>query len=73
MQFREFKGGLEFDYHVAPNAQYIIYLEGEVEVQTSSGEKRVFLPGDILLANDLSGRGHITRTLKPGKSIIVKV
>lgn len=69
--FREFKSGLEMDWHTAPQPQYIIYLEGEVEVEASSGEKRIFKPGDILFATDLTGKGHITRTLSDGKSIII--
>jgi hypothetical protein len=71
IMFRDFKKGFSFDWHTAPQPQYIIYLEGEVEVETSSGEKRTFRPGDVLFANDLSGEGHITRTLTNGKSIIV--
>lgn len=71
MMFREFEKGAEFPMHTAPQRQYIIYLEGEVEVETSSGEKRIFKPGDVLFATDLTGEGHITRTLTKGKSIIV--
>jgi len=69
--FREFKPGANFDWHTAPQIQYIIYLSGEVEVQTSGGETRVFKAGDILLAADLTGQGHITKTLTAGTSIIV--
>lgn len=71
MMFRDFKKGASFDWHTAPRVQYIIYLEGEVEVEASSGEKRVFKPGDVLLASDLTGKGHITRTLTDGRSIVV--
>ena len=70
--FREFTAGLEFPWYTAPQNQYIIYVEGEVEVEASGGEKRVFGPGDILLASDLTGVGHITRTLSNGKSIVVE-
>lgn len=69
--FREFKAGEFFDWHNAPQPQYIVYLEGEVEVETSGGEKRVFKPGDILFASDLTGAGHITRTLTNGRSLII--
>lgn len=69
--FREFDKGKSFSWHNAPQPQYIIYLEGEVEVETSGGEKRVFKPGDILFATDLTGKGHITKTLTSGKSIVV--
>jgi len=46
-------------------------LEGEVEI--GDGSKRRFGPGDILLAEDTSGRGHISRSLRnqPRTSIFV--
>lgn len=69
--FRDFEPGTEFNWHNAPQPQYIIYLEGEIEIEVGSGEKRIFKPGDVLLATDLTGKGHITRTLTKGKSIII--
>lgn len=69
--FRDFKAGLIFEMHPAPKVQYIVYLEGEVEVETSAGAKRIFKAGDVLLAADTTGLGHITRTLTAGKSIII--
>ncbi|MFC3908681.1 hypothetical protein ACFORL_06270 [Legionella dresdenensis] len=70
-KFRMFKAGLEYNWHNPPQPQYIIYLNGEVEVEASGGEKRVFKSGDVLFANDMVGQGHITRTLTDGNSIIV--
>lgn len=69
--FRTFEAGAKYDWHNAPQQQYIIYLEGEVEVEASGGEKRVFKPGDVLFATDLQGEGHLTRTLTKGRSVIV--
>lgn len=69
--FREFQPNLVFDWHCAPQKQYIVYLEGEVEVVTSAGETRIFKPGDILLANDLTGQGHVSKMLTYGRSIII--
>ena len=71
MQFRDFEAGLTYDWHTAPQAQYIVYLSGEVQVETSSGEKRVFKSGDILFAADLRGKGHVTKTLSKGQSIVI--
>lgn len=71
MMFRMFKAGAKYDWHNAPQPQYIVYLEGEVEVEASGGEKRVFKPGDILFARDITGKGHISKTLTDGKSIII--
>jgi hypothetical protein len=69
--FRDFEKGQLFPLHNAPQQQYIIYLEGEVEVEASGGEKRVFKPGDVLFATDLTGEGHISKTLTSGRSVIV--
>lgn len=71
MMFRDFEKGACFDWHPAPQPQYIIYLEGEVEVEASGGEKRIFKPGDVLFAADVTGKGHISKTLTKGRSVIV--
>ena len=52
-------------WHNAPHRQLIISLAGWIEIEVGDGTKRVFSPGDVLLAEDASGRGHITR---PGKN-----
>jgi len=71
MMFRIFEAGAKYDWHNAPQPQYIVYLKGEVEVEASGGEKRIFKPGDVLFATDLTGQGHITKTLTDGNSIII--
>jgi quercetin dioxygenase-like cupin family protein len=72
MQFREFEAGLFFDWHTAPQAQYIVYLEGEVEINASGGETKIFKAGDVLLADDCSGKGHTTKTLLKGRALIIR-
>ena len=69
--FRMFEPGSEFNWHTAPQPQYIVYLDGEVEVEASGGEKRIFRQGDVLFATDTTGKGHITRTLTAGNSIVI--
>jgi len=59
--------------HVAPRRQFIVHLEGNVEVETSGGVKRIFGPGAVLLAEDTTGRGHITRNLGPGMRVYLQV
>lgn len=49
------------EWHPTPARQYIIPLTGEMEFQTSDGEKRTFGPGDILLVEDTEGKGHISK------------
>lgn len=47
--------------HVAPRRQFMINLSGIVEVETSDGEIRRFGPGDLVLVEDTTGIGHISR------------
>ena len=49
------------DYHTAPRHQYVVFLSGGAEIEVASGEKRRFNPGDVLVAEDLTGHGHIIR------------
>jgi hypothetical protein len=71
--FRENDGDYDYDWHCAPQRQYIVLLDGEIELEASDGEKRRFRGGDILLVEDVSGRGHRTRTVnnKPRRSVFV--
>lgn len=72
--FRETGADYDLDFHNAPRRQYVIMLSGgRVELETGSGEKRVLGPGDVLLAEDTTGRGHISRALdpEPRRSIFV--
>ena len=59
--FRKVKPDYDFDFHKAPNRQYIILQDGVIEIETSLGEKRIFKQGDILLVEDTTGKGHRTR------------
>ena len=62
--FREVEPNYDYDFHNAPQKQYIILLDGEIEIETSLGEKRIFNGGDILLAEDVDGKGHKTKNLQ---------
>jgi hypothetical protein len=50
-------------YHPVPRGQYVVTLAGEVEIETGDGTVRRFGPGDVMLAEDTTGRGHITRVV----------
>lgn len=62
--FRKVVPQYDYDFHTAPARQYIILLDGLVEIETSLGEKRIFGAGEVLLAEDISGKGHRTKNLK---------
>ena len=61
VQFRTFQPGYFSDWHNAPRRQYVITLSGQMEIGLGDGTVRRFGPGDTLLAEDLTGRGHTTR------------
>jgi hypothetical protein len=61
--FREVGGDYDLDYHTAPRRQYVVNLTGSVEIEVGDGTKRVLGPGTILLAEDTTGRGHISRNV----------
>jgi len=61
MMFVEAAGSAFADWHPAPCRQYVIVLSGEVEVTASDGERRAFKAGDVVLVEDTTGKGHLTR------------
>lgn len=73
--FREVLPSYDYDFHNAPDRQYIILLDGGVEIETSLGEKRKFETDSILLVEDTVGKGHKTKNLenKTRKSIFIKL
>ena len=64
MQFRKVSPDYDYDFHHAPQKQYIVLLDGGVEITTSLGETRQFQTGEILLMEDTTGKGHKTRNLE---------
>ena len=71
--FRETDGDYDLDYHVAPRRQLVVNLEGWVEIGSSTGAHRQFGPGSILLAEDLTGKGHISRAVdgQPRRCLLI--
>jgi hypothetical protein len=65
--FREVEPGYDWNFHNAPERQYIILLDGEIEIETSLHERRTFKGGDVLLMEDVTGKGHRTKNLKQTK------
>lgn len=63
--FRKVNPSYDYDFHRAPARQYIILLDGEIEIETSSGERRNFVSGNVLLLEDTWGKGHKTKNIKP--------
>jgi hypothetical protein len=61
------------DWHPAARRQFVFYLSGEVEVQVSDGEVRRFSPGSILLVEDTTGKGHLSRVVGSLDNVVAVV
>lgn len=48
-------------WHNAPRRQWCITLSGFVEIGIGDGTVKKFGPGDVFLAEDVSGQGHTAR------------
>lgn len=71
LYFRNSLAADAYDFHTAPQKQYIIYLSGSAEIETSEGDKKLFKAGDILLAADTFGKGHKSTITKNGKALVI--
>ena len=61
VRFRRQASNYFEDWHTAPRKQYVITLSGRGEIEVSGGKKVPLGPGHILLVEDLTGKGHISR------------
>ena len=55
-----------------PRRQLFVILEGEVEGWTSTGDSRTFKPGDRVLMEDTTGKGHGARPIN-GEALAVVI
>lgn len=51
------------EWHNPTRRQYLIVVDGRMEVSVADGSARQFQPGDVLLAEDMTGEGHLTRSV----------
>ena len=71
--FTRFPSGCFLDWHNAPRRQHVIILSGHSEFGVGDGSVRRLGPGDVLLAEDLTGRGHTTRVVGDQPCVSVAV
>jgi hypothetical protein len=58
ISFEETAAGGSLDWHNAPCRQYVVTLSGTLLFETRLGETFTLAPGDVLLAEDVTGGGH---------------
>ena len=60
-QFLRWPRGFVWEGHPASRRQYVIIVSGHGEVEVVGGRKVQLSPGQVLLAEDVTGKGHTTR------------
>ena len=61
------------DWHTAPRRQYVLTISGHGEIELMGGKKIEVGPGNIELAEDLTGKGHITRTVGTEDRVTIQI
>jgi hypothetical protein len=61
--FRKTGGDYDLDWHPAPRRQYIINLDAGVQLTASDGESRVIGAGEVILVEDTTGKGHLSKSI----------
>jgi hypothetical protein len=61
--FRQTRGDYDLDWHPAPRQQYIINLDAGVKITASDGEAREIGAGEVILVEDVRGKGHLSKSL----------
>ena len=73
--FRQTSGDHDRPGIPAPRRQYIINLDAGVELTASDGEAREIGAGEIILVEDITGKGHLSKSIdsKMRHSIFVPI
>ena len=61
--FRRAEAGRVSDWHYPSRRQYLFVLSGKMEISIGDGSSRRFQAGDMLLVEDMTGQGHVTRSI----------
>ncbi len=61
--FRQVPASYDLDWHPAPRRQYIINLDAGAELTASDGEMRRIGAGEVVLVEDVTGKGHLSKAV----------
>jgi hypothetical protein len=74
IRFLELPAGLDQSWHHAPARQIVVVLSGSLEVGTTDNQKRRCSAGQAFIADDLTGKGHVTRVVDgPARVMFVQL
>jgi hypothetical protein len=69
---RDLVPGWATDFHTAPRRQLVVQLSGVGELECGDGSIRRLHPGDLLLADDTTGEGHLSREVEgPRRQLLI--
>jgi hypothetical protein len=71
VSFIDLPEGIDSSWHHAPARQIVMVLQGVLEVCTSDNQKRQWSAGELLFADDLTGKGHMTRTVGGAARLLI--
>jgi hypothetical protein len=60
-------------WHPAPQRYFAMFIDGELEMEASDGVKRRVGPGDLMLLEDTTGKGHVSRKLNDGRQVLLLI
>jgi hypothetical protein len=60
----------EVGWHNPQGRKLVIWLTGQVEFETSDGDIRRLAAGSVVLAEDTTGKGHISRHPPEGQLVV---
>lgn len=61
--FRQTASEHDRPWHPAPRRQFIINLDAGVELVASDGDSRKIGAGEVILVEDVSGKGHLSKSI----------
>ena len=72
--FGEFVGRKpDVGVHHAPRRQFLVVLQGELEIVPTTGAGRRLQPGDVLLADDIGTKGHSSRDVGEAALMVMAI
>jgi hypothetical protein len=64
------EGMCEVGWHNPAGRKLVLWLTGDVEFETSDGNVRRLTAGNVVLAEDTTGKGHISRHPPEGQLVV---
>lgn len=61
--FLELPVGWFGEWHPTPVRQWMIIMTGKCEIEAGDGERKLRKAGDVVMLDDLTGKGHQTRVI----------